>query len=143
MTRRRRERGTLFEARRRASEHVPTAAGCHDVLRLHTSWAKSIPTIIVAGEIDVATVAQLDEAVAMATFIAGDVVVDLDDVTFLDLRGLERLAAAARDVEHRGHRLTVLHPPDSYLRMARELPSLVTSIDADAATRSDGDTQHS
>jgi anti-sigma B factor antagonist len=52
--------------------------------------------VTVAGEIDIATVPQLQERLAAAAASGRPLIVDLDRVTFIDASGLGVLASAAR-----------------------------------------------
>ena len=68
-------------------------------------WAVICP----AGEIDLATVGQLEDALA-GHLEAGDtdVAVDLTGVTFMDSTGLRTLLAASQSLTSSGHRLAVI-----------------------------------
>jgi anti-sigma B factor antagonist len=62
--------------------------------------------VTVAGEVDIATVAQLRERLAALAVSGVPLVVDLDQVSFIDATGLGALAGAAREAAEHG---TSLH----------------------------------
>lgn len=68
-------------------------------------WAIISP----AGEIDLATVNKLEDALA-ASMVNGDsdVAVDLTGVTFMDSTGLRALLAANQNLTGSGHRLALI-----------------------------------
>ncbi|HUP15267.1 MAG TPA: STAS domain-containing protein [Acidimicrobiia bacterium] len=68
-------------------------------------WAIISP----AGEIDLATVGQLEDVLA-ASIVDGktDVAVDLTGVTFMDSTGLRALLAANQNLSGSGHRLALV-----------------------------------
>ena len=68
-------------------------------------WAIISPS----GEIDLATVSQLEEALATAMGGGGtDVAVDLTGVTFMDSTGLRALLAANQNLADSGHRMALI-----------------------------------
>ena len=62
--------------------------------------------VTVAGEVDIATVAQLRERLAALAVSGVPLVTDLDQVSFIDATGLGALAGAAREAAEHG---TSLH----------------------------------
>lgn len=62
--------------------------------------------VTVAGEVDIATVAQLRERLAALAVSGVPLVADLDQVSFIDATGLGALAGAAREATEHG---TSLH----------------------------------
>jgi anti-sigma B factor antagonist len=62
--------------------------------------------VTVAGEVDIATVAQLRERLAALAVSGVPLVADLDQVSFIDATGLGALAGAAREAAEHG---TSLH----------------------------------
>lgn len=70
------------------------------------------PELRLRGEIDVVTVSALHESLSALVDGdgSGDVVVDLSDVDFIGVAGLEALCSQARLLRQRGHRLIVSSP---------------------------------
>ncbi len=64
--------------------------------------------VAVAGEIDIATVAQLREHLYVLAASGRQVVADLDQVGFIDAAGLGALVGAARRAAEHGARLQVV-----------------------------------
>jgi anti-sigma B factor antagonist len=64
--------------------------------------------VTVAGEVDIATVAQLQERLAALAASEQPLIVDLDRVTFIDAAGLGVLASAASRAAQRGTSLQVV-----------------------------------
>ncbi|MGZ8786324.1 MAG: STAS domain-containing protein [Acidimicrobiia bacterium] len=67
-------------------------------------WAIISP----AGEIDLATVSQLEEALTASMGSDTDVAVDLTGVTFMDSTGLRALLAANQNLSGSGRRLALI-----------------------------------
>ncbi len=67
-------------------------------------WAIISPS----GEIDLATVGQLEDALAASMSDGTDVAVDLTGVTFMDSTGLRALLAANQNLSGSGHRLALI-----------------------------------
>jgi anti-sigma B factor antagonist len=73
--------------------------------------------VTVAGEIDIATVAQLEKQLS-ALAVAGEVVLaDLTQVSFIDAAGLRALGQAAGQAAEHGGRLHVICGRDHILRL--------------------------
>lgn len=68
------------------------------------------PRLRLRGEIDIATVPVLADSLSVLVDGGGDVVVDLVDVDFVGLAGLEVLCSYARSLRQRGDRLLVSSP---------------------------------
>jgi anti-sigma B factor antagonist len=64
--------------------------------------------VTVAGEVDIATVAQLRERLAALAVGGVPLVADLDQVSFIDATGLGALAGAAREATEHGTSLHVV-----------------------------------
>ena len=64
--------------------------------------------VTVAGEVDIATVAQLRERLAALAVSGVPLVADLDQVSFIDATGLGALAGAAREATEHGTSLHVV-----------------------------------
>ena len=80
--------------------------------------AMAVPTgARVAGEIDLATVPIFDLALELLAGCAGDVVIDLSAVTFIDIGGARALAQATRRVHDAGRRLWMRDPSLEVRRM--------------------------
>lgn len=79
-------------------------------VEVHTDGSEA-PRLRLRGEIDIATVAVLRECLSELVDGGGDVVVDLADVEFIGLAGLELLCDQAGFLHRRGDRLVVSSPP--------------------------------
>jgi anti-anti-sigma factor len=76
--------------------------------------------VTVHGEIDLATVAGLEEALcAVCLDSDGQVVVDLSDVTFMSCRGLAALASTHDGLAARGRTLVIEHPVPTVRKVLR------------------------
>ena len=64
--------------------------------------------VTVAGEVDIATVAQLRERLAALAVSGVPLVADLDQVSFIDATGLGALVGAAREAAEHGTSLHVV-----------------------------------
>ena len=69
------------------------------------------------GELDIATLTELVPAMRQAALDDLDVVLDLSDVSFVDLAFVRAVLEAQARIEAHGHHLTITHPPHSLLRM--------------------------
>lgn len=70
------------------------------------------------GEIDIVTIPALDKALsAVLDGHSGNVVVDLTDVDFIGVAGLETLCSQARRLRQRGDRLALSSPSALTLRV--------------------------
>jgi anti-sigma B factor antagonist len=80
--------------------------------------------VTVAGEVDIATVAQLRERLAALAVSGVPLVADLDQVSFMDATGLGALAGAAREAAERGTSLHLVCAQPQIRRLFR-----VTGLD--------------
>jgi anti-sigma B factor antagonist len=88
------------------------------------SGPSGAPVVVVEGEIDILTAAELRGALHHAIEDDGpDLVVDLRETQFLDSYGLGVLVGALRDVTDRGGEMTLRHPNPS-IRQLVELTAL-------------------
>jgi len=67
-------------------------------------------TLRLRGEVDIATVDAFDLALERAMDAGSDLVVDLSDLTFIDIGGLRTLAAAADRMNDDGRSLRLTSP---------------------------------
>ena len=83
--------------------------------------------LVLEGEVDPHTTEQLDEAVDAALADAGDLVLELSGVTFIDSAGLRSLIRAQRqvDVKPGGH---PPRPPGPPPRRVLETPGLTDEL---------------
>jgi anti-sigma B factor antagonist len=75
-------------------------------LTIRTRRGPGYVVVTVAGEVDIATVAELRERLAALAVSGVPLVADLDQVSFIDATGLGALAGAAREATEHG---TSLH----------------------------------
>ena len=80
--------------------------------------------VTVAGEVDIATVAELRERLAALAVSGVPLVADLDQVSFIDATGLGALAGAAREATKHGTSLHVVCAQPQTRRLFR-----VTGLD--------------
>jgi len=80
-----------------------------------TAMGDGSHTITVAGEIDMSNATELAEYIVQ--FEAGDVALDLTEVTFLDSSGLRALLAAHERIKRGGARLVIRKASDRVLRV--------------------------
>lgn len=85
------------------------------------------------GELDLATTCQFERALRDAQTEAGEVVLDLRDLTFLDCSGLRVILDAAKRARRAGHRLTVVPGPAQVDRVFT-LTGAADAIDMSART---------
>ena len=79
-----------------------------DPLRIAVRTERSHTIATVAGEIDISTVTLLRERLFELASSSQQLVIDLDQVTFIDATGLDTLVAAANRTEAHGGRLHVV-----------------------------------
>jgi anti-sigma B factor antagonist len=72
--------------------------------------ADGVPVVVVAGDLDMATAADMAQHLAEVVGAGTDVVVDLSGLEFIDSTGLNALIAAWRASRGRGRTLTVRRP---------------------------------
>jgi anti-sigma B factor antagonist len=80
--------------------------------------------VTVAGEVDIATVAELRERLIALAVSGVPLVADLDQVSFIDATGLGALAGAAREAAEHGTRLHLVCAQPQTRRLFR-----VTGLD--------------
>ena len=85
---------------------------------LRIAYAQTV-RLFVAGELDVATVPQLDDALRQAAAEAPLVVLDLKRLEFVSICGAQLLLRAATRARDAGGRLYVVHAPDELHRLLR------------------------
>ena len=66
-----------------------------------------------------ATLDAFEPALERAADAAGDLVVDLSELTFIDVAGMHALARAAERMSRTGRRLRVCHPSPQLRRLLR------------------------
>ena len=80
--------------------------------------------LAVRGEIDMATVGVLREALDLAAAEAGDVWVDLTDVEFMDSTGLTALVHGHHAIGDGGRQLRIICPGSGLVRRTLEVSGL-------------------
>jgi anti-sigma B factor antagonist len=110
--------------------------------------------VTVAGEIDIATVPQLRERLAAPAASGRPLIVDLEQVTFIDASGLGVLASAARQAAARGaslhvvcagrqlQRLFTITGLDRQIPLARSVTEAYQNLAAARKIRVNGQRQH-
>ncbi len=91
-----------------------------------------MPTVHLAGEIDISNVADLRERIAGATELEGDVIVDCLGLTFIDSSGIGAIALAAGRLREGGRALRMVNMSAPVGRVVR-ISGLEALIDGDAA----------
>lgn len=83
------------------------------------SLANGTSVVALRGELDVATIPSLDEALSAAASEPGAprVLLDLSEVTFVDSTALMRLLAALREIERRGGEMVLACDNPTVLRL--------------------------
>ena len=93
-----------------------------------------VTVVVVDGELEEISAVQLAAACLHAGDVAGEVVLDLAGISFVDGTGVQMLVTIHRAFEHAGHRLTIVSPSrrveaeldrmglDGILRVEPELP---------------------
>jgi anti-anti-sigma factor len=71
------------------------------------------------GEVDMATVAAFERALERGLDTERDLVVDLSELTFIDVAGLRVLAVAADRLGREGRRLILTRPNPNVIRLLR------------------------
>jgi len=82
-----------------------------------TQRGRDAAWVQVAGELDLATVPQLHEALSAAQSHARLVVLDLRGLVFLDSSGVHAIASASRQARRLGRRLVLLRGPSKVDRL--------------------------
>src|SRR3954452_7288308 len=75
--------------------------------------------VALRGELDVATIPSLDEALSVAVRVEGTpkVMLDLSEVTFIDSTALMRLLTAQRELDRRGGQMVLACSNPTVLRL--------------------------
>ena len=85
--------------------------------------------LVATGDIDIATASNLADALREACAIRRDVVIDLRDVTFLDVYSLRCIDAARRTLETWGRTVSLVNPQGSTRRVL-ELTGMLRLVPA-------------
>jgi anti-anti-sigma factor len=90
-----------------------------EVIDLRISVARHAGQTVMAleGELDLATTRELEARLGEDDVAAGDVVMDLSQLSFIDASGLRALVAAYRAAVARGHSLSVTRTSPPLERM--------------------------
>lgn len=87
-------------------------------LKVVLSITGSQATIVVSGELDIYSAPRLKQSVGEALRSqVGKIVLDLADVSFVDVRGLELLVEVARETRDGGAGFALRHPSEIVLRV--------------------------
>jgi anti-sigma B factor antagonist len=83
------------------------------------SLANCTRVVALRGELDVATVPSLDEALSVAVRVEGTpkLLLDLSEVTFIDSTALMRLLTAQRELDRRGGQMVLVCSNPTVLRL--------------------------
>lgn len=76
-------------------------------------------TIRPCGDLDLATAPRFDEVASLLTRDPGDIVVEMDEVTFIDSSGIRSIFDLARTLGNRGR--VVVHRPQPQARRVLDL----------------------
>ena len=113
-----------------------------EALTIRVRRDRGYAIVAVAGEVDIATVTRLRESLFELAASGRSLVVDLDQVSFIDSSGLAALVGAARRAAAHGARLQVvcarprtrqlfrLTGLDSQVQLARTLDGVLESVAA-------------
>jgi anti-sigma B factor antagonist len=93
-------------------------------LEIHRELDHARVLLAVRGEIDLATVSALREALGDAASQTGDVWVDLTEVEFMDSTGLTALVAGHHVIGDDGRQLRIICPGGGLVRRALEVSGL-------------------
>jgi anti-anti-sigma factor len=104
--------------------------GVIEPLRITTRQDGTRTSVVVEGEVDMASAPQLERALVAVT--DGDIVVDLNAVAFLDSSGIATLVRAHRSVAERGDQLTTTGE-QALVRNALELTGVFEVLHPDDA----------
>jgi len=97
---------------------------------LRLQWADGVCVLAVEGELDVATAGLLREALGALLASGTAAVVDLAEVTFADLRGIDPVLEAMADGSARGLAVSLRNPPPSVRRIMATIPPLAAALEA-------------
>jgi anti-anti-sigma factor len=88
---------------------------------LHRTTSAGAARVVLVGELDLATSGRARNALRRAMDGAEEVICDLRDLSFVDVRGLHVLLDAAEDARRADVCMTVVNPPYTVTRMLRIL----------------------
>jgi anti-anti-sigma factor len=97
-------------------------------LKLEVGTNDGVVTAVVAGEIDIASRPELEEAIERLEQTPTDLVIDLSGVTFVDSQGVNLLVHVHRVLQEAGASLAVARP-SPVVRKVLELTGVDTYID--------------
>ena len=104
-------------------------------LDVSVRWSDHSCVLAVAGELDIATVDVVNEAVSAALDVTSQLIIDLERVSFADARSVASLARSARLAERRGKSIAVRNWPPSIERVLVVFPEVGDSLGQLAARR--------
>lgn len=81
--------------------------GSHPLFEVRTETADDRCTLFLLGELDLSSVAVLQEARRDASKMARDLTLDLSDLRFLDSSGLREILQADAEARSNGHTLSL------------------------------------
>jgi anti-sigma B factor antagonist len=85
--------------------------------------------LTLSGELDLATVGQLEEAIASRLGAGEDVVVDLRGLAFMDSSGVRALVSGHADAQDGGGSLTIVRPArDSEVDRVIEVSGIASAL---------------
>jgi anti-sigma B factor antagonist len=85
--------------------------------------------LTLSGELDLATVGQLEEAIASRLSAGEDVVVDLRGLAFMDSSGVRALVSGHADAQDGGGSLTIVRPArDSEVDRVIEVSGIASAL---------------
>lgn len=103
-----------------ASPPPTTPPADEQVLDVRIRYTPTLPVVRLAGELDLSSVHLLADAlasIAAANCPAPLVVLDLTEVTFCDITGLQGIAAGGAAMAAAGKELLLYHPPQRITRL--------------------------
>jgi anti-anti-sigma factor len=104
-------------------------ADSREMLFIEVEHDRHRTVIRLGGELDLATAPELDQ---LLNDTSGEIIVDLDELEFMDAQGLTVLSAADRRARQHGDRVIVVHASPLVQRMFRitGLEHLLSGSDA-------------
>jgi anti-sigma B factor antagonist len=112
---------------------LPREVAAGPRLQLQVHAADNRHTLCVGGEVDLATVPELEDALSGLIGVAREIVIDLDGVTFMDSQGLRCILTHQRECESRdiGFALAAVKPQARRVfEIAGVLDSLPFTLDS-------------
>lgn len=108
----------------------PPSLGGAPILTVRQGARDGVRVVHVAGELDISSSGQLDDALAEACSTPPDaVVVDVSEVTFMDASGLDVLAAARRRLHEAGRAGLVVRGASGIVRRVFEITQLTSWLE--------------